>query len=380
MLFAPTSTVRVGRLAAIGIALLLAGSAVPAEAVETAHQFGEVVDYPLVFPVGGGATTGGRSGFWDSRADGTHHAQDILAPKLTPLYSVAAGTIGYVNFSRNPDDLNPERCCSLVISHDDGWQSWYLHLNNDNPGTDDGRAWGIAPGIAPGVHVQAGQLIGYVGDSGNCDTMAGCPPHLHFELHDPADVIVDAYQALRAAEGITPACTAEDAAPLAALLGGTEVLRRGTSGPAVYELQGFLGLRGYDPGPLDGSFSNSTYQAVRLFQQRRGLVVDGAVGAQTRAAILAIARQTGFASLTAATDDVFVQGRRGPDVRELKRWLRADGYDPGSTTNRYDAATEGAVRSFQQATERLPASGQADPATRVALARALHLLWPGDCP
>jgi len=382
-----SSPSRLGRLAAVAVALLLAGAVVPAGAAEPAHEFGETVDYPLAFPVGGDATAGDRSGFWDSRSNGTHHAQDILAPKLTPVYAAAAGTVAYVNYSRNPAYLNPERCCTLVIAHDDGWESWYLHLNNDTPGTDDGLAWGIAPGILPGTHVEAGQVIGYVGDSGNCDTMAGCPPHLHFELHDPADVIVDAYQALRAAEqalrtaeGIAPACTPAGAAPLAALLGGTGLLRRGDSGPAVYELQGFLKLRGFAPGPLNGTFSTATYQAVRAFQQRRGLDVDGVVGPATRGAFLALSRQPRFAGLVAGGDEVLIQGERGPQVRELKRWLRLAGYDPLSVGPRFTVATTNAVRAFQQATPGLPVDGRADPATRLALARALHLIWPGDCP
>jgi len=379
---------RLRRLAGLAVALLLTAAAAPAGAAEPAHEFGEVVDYLLAFPVGGDATTGSRSGFWDARADGTHHAQDILAPKLTPVYSAADGTVTHVNYSRDPADLNPERCCTLIIAHDDGWQSWYIHLNNDTPGTDDGLAWGIAPGITPGVHVQAGQLIGYVGDSGNCDTMAGCPPHLHFELHDPADVIVDAYQALLAAEGAArgsrevaaPVCTPADTAPLAALLSGTELLRRGDSGPAVYELQGFLRLRGFDPGPLDGTFSPATYQAVRIFQQRRGLDVDGVVGAATRGAILTLSLQPRFAGLVGGDDGVLVKGERGPQVRELKRWLLLAGHDPLSVGPRFTAATAKAVRAFQQATPGLTVDGRADLATRLALTRALHLVWPGDCP
>jgi peptidoglycan hydrolase-like protein with peptidoglycan-binding domain len=380
MLFRHTHPVSTGTLAVAGVVFLLAAISVPAGATEEpAHEFGQMVDYPLVFPVGDGASAGSRSGFWDSRSDGTHHAQDIMAPKLTPLYAAADGTVTYVNWSHDPDGLNPERCCSLVITHDDGWQSWYLHLNNDTPGTDDGLAWGIASGIAPGVQVEAGQLIGYVGDSGNCDTMAGCPPHLHFELHDPTDVIVDAYQALRTSEGVVSPCSAAGSGPLSILLGGNELLRRGTFGPAVYELQGFLRLRGYQPGPADGTLTDLTHQAVRLFQQRQGLVTDGVVGAQTRSAIRAISERPGFASLAAATDEALLPGMRGPAVRELKRWLRVAGYDPGGTGNWYDAATVDAVRSFQAATPGLPATGEVDRATRLALAGALHLRWPGTC-
>lgn len=389
-----TSATRVRRLTVAWLVLLLAGAAAPVAAQEVTHAFGEIVDYPLTFPVGGEATTGTRSGFWDLRANGTHHAQDIMAPKLTPIYAAAAATIAYVNYSANPANLNPHRCCTLILRHDDGWESWYIHLNNDTPGTDDGLAWGIADGILPGVHVEAGQLIGWVGDSGNAEDT---PPHLHFELRDPAGVIVDAFEALGAAEARargsgdagdlpattpppTPACTPPGTAPLAALLSGTGLLRRSDSGPAVYELQGFLKVRGFDPGPLDGTFHTATYEGVRLFQQSRNLTPDGVVGAQTRAAILNISRQPAFAALLADDDHVLVRGVRSGEVRMLKLWLQAAGYDPGRINRRYNVATTRAVQAFQAATPGLQVDGLAGPATRAALAEALHLIWPGDCP
>jgi hypothetical protein len=171
-----------------------------------------MVDYPMVFPLalGPDQQVWYEDTFYAPRATDIHHAQDLLvlengkAVKGTPILAVADGTVGYVNWSRNPDDLNPERCCTVTINHDDGWASWYIHLDNDTPGTDDGLGWGIAEGILPGAPVAAGEVIGWVGDSGNCDTMAGCPPHLHIELIDPAGVIVNPYEALRAAEAAPP--------------------------------------------------------------------------------------------------------------------------------------------------------------------------------
>ncbi len=174
-----------------------------AAAVEPGHNFGEKVDYPLVFPVDAPAIAGGRTQFWDSRASGTHHAQDIMADKMTPVFAVADGTVRYVNWSSNPEDLKPDRCCSLSIAHDDGWSSVYIHLNNDTEGTDDGEGWGIAPGILPGTHVKRGQLIGWVGDSGNAENTM---PHLHFELVDYYGIYVDSYPSLvraQAARGYT---------------------------------------------------------------------------------------------------------------------------------------------------------------------------------
>lgn len=63
------------------------------------------------------------------------------------------------------------------------------------------------------------------------------------------------------------------------------VLRMGARGRAVTELQRALQARGY-PIADDGAFGPRTRAAVRHFQARRGLEVDGAVGRRTWAALL----------------------------------------------------------------------------------------------
>ncbi|MDJ0663505.1 MAG: M23 family metallopeptidase [Acidimicrobiia bacterium] len=112
----------------------------------------------------------------------SHHGVDIMADKMVPVVAVADGTVGWMHASQGGN------CCAMSLRHDDGWESWYIHLNNDTPGTDDGQGWGFAPGIESGAHVFAGQLIGWVGDSGNAEWVS---PHLHFELHDPNGTVVN---------------------------------------------------------------------------------------------------------------------------------------------------------------------------------------------
>jgi len=146
-----------------------------------------------VFPVVGqdGVDFGYRNTFGAGRSGGrSHHGVDIgtYGKKGVEVVAAADGVVQSVNWSSNPQHLNPERCCTIAIIHDGGWVTWYIHLNNDTPGTDDGLGWGIADGILPGTTVKAGQLIGWVGDSGNAENTS---PHLHWEVHAPGGVVVD---------------------------------------------------------------------------------------------------------------------------------------------------------------------------------------------
>ena len=106
-----------------------------------------------------------------------------------------------------------------------------------------------------------------------------------------------------AAEGMTDAGTPEDeaydrAAEEGAILADEEdaetpfsavtppasfrILRKGASGEDVTALQLRLTELGFDPGAADGLFGSATKEAVRAFQERNGLAVDGAAGEQTQ--------------------------------------------------------------------------------------------------
>ncbi len=160
--------------------LVLGAVDAPAESQET---------YPMVFPVVGDVTY--RDTWGAPRSGGrTHEGTDIFAPKGTPVVAAAPGTVVRITVGERAGRY-------IVVEHFDGWRTYYLHLDNDTPGTDDGLGGAPAEGIAVGVRVEAGQILDFVGDSGNAE---GTPPHLHFELHPPGEGPINPYPHLRAAQ------------------------------------------------------------------------------------------------------------------------------------------------------------------------------------
>jgi len=101
-------------------------------------------------------------------------AIDIFAPVGTSFVAVTNGVVEFVNDEDRwqPENDHPALRGGLAVSilGDDGWRYYGSHLS------------GIAGGIAPGVRVQAGQLLGYVGESGNARNKT---PHLHFGISRP---------------------------------------------------------------------------------------------------------------------------------------------------------------------------------------------------
>ena len=126
--------------------------------------------------------------FGAPRGDHLHEGIDIMADKGVPVVAAASGVVTWMGST----------CCGLALDHGNGWATWYIHLNNDTPGTDDGQGWGIADGIEQGTAVTAGQLIGWVGDSGNAESSG---PHLHFEIRKDGEAI-NAYPYLLQASGV----------------------------------------------------------------------------------------------------------------------------------------------------------------------------------
>lgn len=328
----------------VALALVLGVVGSPGEA-RAGIKYGQMVEYELTFPVDGNHYF--RDTFGARRSHGKgHQGQDVFAKKGTPVVAAASGTVRYVNWTSR-SHLNPSRCCSVVIGHEDGWQSRYLHLDNDRPGTDDGKGWGIAPGIVPGARVEAGQLIGWVGDSGNAEETG---PHLHFELLDPGRVHANPFEALILAGGNPPPVSI---GAVDLQLGGDGLLRRGDRGDDVRRLQEVLAGLGYDLGDADGIFGPRTAAAVREFQADLGIGVDGLVGPET------LGRLTDSSS---EESSVVGLGSRGETVREAQRLLEALGFSPGPVDGVFGPRTLGAVLEYQRS-QGLTVDGLAGPQT-----------------
>ena len=107
-----------------------------------------------------------------------HHGVDYAAPTGTPVYAVGDGTIRQAHYERNNGNF-------VRIRHNSRHETGYLHLNR------------IADGIRPGVEVEQGDLIGYVGSTG-----LATGPHLCYRFWengrpvDPLDIDADPVEPL----------------------------------------------------------------------------------------------------------------------------------------------------------------------------------------
>ncbi len=86
-----------------------------------------------------------------------HEGIDLTAPRGTPVYATADGTIGFASFTTGGYGNK------IIIDHGYGYQTLYGHLFKMN--------------VAPGDKVKRGDVIGTVGSTGLSTT-----PHLHYEV------------------------------------------------------------------------------------------------------------------------------------------------------------------------------------------------------
>jgi murein DD-endopeptidase MepM/ murein hydrolase activator NlpD len=118
-----------------------------------------------VFPVESAAPVADTFGAGRGDVD-WHHGDDLFADRGTPVVAVADGFVFSVGWQR----LGGRR---LWVRDRAGNEFYYAHLQ------------AYAAGVRDGAAVRAGDVVGYVGTSGDAEDT---PPHLHFEIH-PASLL-----------------------------------------------------------------------------------------------------------------------------------------------------------------------------------------------
>lgn len=133
--------------------------------------------------------------FGAPRPQGRHEGNDIMALRHQPAVAFERGRVEkHVGSSMGT--------CMLYLHGASGMTYVYIHLNNDLGATNDndgGCRNGVAyaRGLTDGDWVRRGELVGYVGDSGDAD---GGMPHLHFEVRTPSGRAINPYAYLNTAK------------------------------------------------------------------------------------------------------------------------------------------------------------------------------------
>jgi murein DD-endopeptidase MepM/ murein hydrolase activator NlpD len=124
---------------------------------------GDLAQRGLLVPVQGIRREDLQDTFDDARSQGrVHDAIDIMAPRNTPVLAVEAGRIAKL--------FTSDRGGLTIYQFDptESYAYYYAHLES------------YAPGLKEGDQVARGQVIGYVGITGNASPEG---PHLHFAIN-----------------------------------------------------------------------------------------------------------------------------------------------------------------------------------------------------
>jgi peptidoglycan LD-endopeptidase LytH len=132
-------------------------------------MFAPLSRMPLRLPVVG-VSTSRLDDSWHAPRDGgarVHKGIDIFAPKGTEVVAVVDGVISFIG-----DQKLGGHC--IWLTTENGASFYYAHLDR----------W--AAGLYEGMEVQAGDLVGYVGNTGNAKYT---PSHLHFGINENDEMV-----------------------------------------------------------------------------------------------------------------------------------------------------------------------------------------------
>ena len=302
--------------------------------------------------------------FGDSRDGGTrtHEGQDIMAPQGTPVVTPTDAVV-----TRTGDGSGSGL---YVRTANPGGESFvYMHLSR------------IAEGITPGKILVRGDILGYVGNTGNA---SGAAPHLHFEIWRDG-VAQDPYPRLK--EVFASPQVAQNNPTTATSTG--EKLVYGESNNDIVALQKFLIASGSGTARTrlknsgaTGYFGPVTKAALLEYQQSVSLPASGVVDTDTYAKIFAT-QNSGApqADVPVLVTFVFTRdlevGSVGEDVQALQVFLNTHGVlvaqsgvgSPGQETNFFGSLTREALARYQAAQNISPAAGYFGPITRAHLSK-----------
>ena len=219
-----------------------------------------------MFPVGG------KCAFIDTygaaRAGGrAHEGTDIIAPQGKPVYAVTSGTIWRMSYLGGGTNTLGGNSVHVKAGDGTGTYYYYAHLV------------AFADGITKGATVTAGQLLGFVGMTGNASG-----PHLHFEIHPNGGTSVNPYPALKAVDG----CKTEVASPWNGQSSATPVAPSSSGATTAAWVSG--------PSSVNGGFTPT--RPERLVDSRIAL----GVGTRLRANVPVTITAAGTAGVPAGAD------------------------------------------------------------------------------
>ncbi|WP_233269488.1 peptidoglycan-binding protein [Alteribacillus sp. YIM 98480] len=173
------------------------------------------------------------------------------------------------------------------------------------------------------------------------------------------------------------------AAPLAADAAlGDETLNPGTNNDEVKKLQDLLRDKGYFTyHTTTGYYGDRTKEAVKAFQKKHNLTVDGIAGPQTFGVLLtersnppeklasstsSASKQSSKTKMSLGSSTILRLGDQKEEVKELQRQLHSLGYYNGEHNGYYGRQLKESVKKFQRE-ENLAVDGIAGPQTFAAL-------------
>ncbi len=241
--------------------------------------------------------------FGDPRGGGTrsHEGLDIMAPRGTPIVSPTDAVVTRIGNGGSSG-------LTVSTANPGGERFVYMHLD------------AYAEGLQEGAVLRPGDLIGYVGNTGNA---SGGAPHLHFEIRK--DGAQDPYPRL------------------------TKVFTNDERSAAAQKI-----------------LATTARSDVKSM-----LAIYTAPVAQPTT----LAQATGAAANTSLVRDL-KRGMTGEDVRVLQKFLNERGFivatsgsgSVGNETTYFGAATEAAVIRYQKSRSIAPAAGYFGPLTRASMA------------